>query len=93
MPVHLIKIDGAFIRRLTVNRTDQTIVRAIADIARIMGKRTIAEFVGDAETLELIREIGIDYGQGFHIGKPIANIEDLDDRRRVIPLRKTGSSG
>ena len=58
-----------------------------------MGKRTVAEFVGDAETLELIRDMGIDYGQGFHIGKPIENIEDLDDRRRVIPLRKTGSSG
>ncbi len=92
LPVHYIKIDGAFIRRLTVNRTDQTIVRAIADIARIMGKRTIAEFVGDAETLKLIREIGIDYGQGFHIGKPISKIEDLDDRQRVIPLRRTGSS-
>ena len=65
LPVQYIKIDGAFIERLAVNRADQTIVRAIADIARIMGKRTIAEFVGDAETLTLIREIGIDFGQGF----------------------------
>ena len=50
------------------------IVRAIADIARIMGKETIAEFVGDEQTRQLIREIGIDYAQGYLIGAPAAEI-------------------
>ncbi len=40
------------------------------DIARGLGKRTIAEFVGDDETLELLRQLGADYAQGFHVGRP-----------------------
>lgn len=70
LPVKYIKIDGVFIRKLVESEVDQTIVKAIVDIARIMGKETIAEFVGDAATAELIQRIGIDYAQGFHIGKP-----------------------
>ncbi|MEZ5553139.1 MAG: EAL domain-containing protein [Pseudomonadales bacterium] len=85
LPVQYIKIDGVFIQRLVVNRADQTIVRAIADIARIMGKRTVAEFVGDEATLTLIREIGIDYGQGFHIGKP-APVLPASPSGKVVPL-------
>ena len=70
LPVAYIKIDGVFIQKLTESTVDQTIVRAISDIARIMGKKTVAEFVGDEQTMALIQELGIDYAQGFHIGKP-----------------------
>ena len=70
LPVKYIKIDGVFICKLVESEVDQTIVKAIVDIARIMGKETIAEFVGDEATAELIRRIGIDYAQGYHIGKP-----------------------
>jgi diguanylate cyclase (GGDEF)-like protein len=77
LPVQYIKIDGTFIQRLGVSSIDQTIVRAIADIARIMGKHTIAEFVGDEDTLELIGEIGIDYAQGYHVGEPAPISEAL----------------
>jgi EAL domain-containing protein (putative c-di-GMP-specific phosphodiesterase class I) len=81
---------------LAVNRVDQTIVRSIADIARIMGKRTIAEFVGDEQTLELIREMGIDYAQGYFIGKPLPAIQSPADESKVVRLdarRSTGSTG
>ncbi|MEJ2089660.1 MAG: EAL domain-containing protein, partial [Gammaproteobacteria bacterium] len=77
LPVQYIKIDGTFIQRLGVSSIDQTIVRAIADIARIMGKHTIAEFVGDQDTLELIGEIGIDYAQGYYVGEPAPISEAL----------------
>ncbi|MCZ6888739.1 MAG: EAL domain-containing protein [Gammaproteobacteria bacterium] len=70
LPVQYIKIDGVFIGKLTQSKVDESIVRAIADIARLMGKSTMAEFVGDAATLDVVRDIGIDYAQGFHIGKP-----------------------
>jgi diguanylate cyclase (GGDEF)-like protein len=96
LPVQYIKIDGSFISRLAVNRVDQTIVRSIADIARIMGKRTIAEFVGDERTLELIREMGIDYAQGYFIGKPLPAIQSPADESKIVRLdsrRSTGSSG
>lgn len=45
-------------------------MRAVVDIARGLGSRTIAEFVGDEQTVKLLRELGVDYGQGFHLGLP-----------------------
>lgn len=70
MPVDVIKIDGVFIRGLTHDGTDQAIVRAIASIGRALGKKTVAEFVEDDATLQLLREIGVDYAQGYGIHKP-----------------------
>ena len=92
LPVNFIKIDGAFVQRLTDNRADQTIVRAIADIAHIMGKATIAEFVGDADTLALLSELGVDFAQGFHVGKPLVGIETVLQQGQVLKLRKRSAS-
>ena len=63
----LLKIDGEFVTDLTTSRTNQLVVKAVVDIARGLGKRTIAEFVEDAETLELLRGMGVDFAQGFYI--------------------------
>ncbi|HLI58166.1 MAG TPA: EAL domain-containing protein [Solirubrobacteraceae bacterium] len=65
-----LKIDGEFVVGLVANPADQLVVRAVVDIARGLGSRTIAEFVGDAETVSLLQDIGVDYGQGFHLGRP-----------------------
>jgi diguanylate cyclase (GGDEF)-like protein/PAS domain S-box-containing protein len=70
LPVDYLKIDGSFIRDLSRNTVDQHLVRAIVGVARGLGKRTIAEFVADEDTLRLLREYGVDYGQGFHIAEP-----------------------
>lgn len=75
LPLHYIKIDGDFIQSLTRSQTDQHVTKAIVDVAQGMGLKTIAEFVEDAETLELLRSYGVDYAQGFHIGRP-AQIDD-----------------
>lgn len=75
LPLHYIKIDGDFIQSLTRSQTDQHVTKAIVDVAQGMGLKTIAEFVEDAETLELLRTYGVDYAQGFHIGRP-AQIEE-----------------
>ena len=72
-----LKIDGEFIRDLHTSRTNQLVVHSVAEIARGLGKRTIAEFVGSAETLQLLREYGVDYAQGFFTGRPRA-VEDTD---------------
>jgi diguanylate cyclase (GGDEF)-like protein/PAS domain S-box-containing protein len=66
----LLKIDGEFVTGLSTNLTNQLVVKAVVDIARGLGKRTVAEFVEDAETLELLRGMGVDYAQGFHVAKP-----------------------
>jgi diguanylate cyclase (GGDEF)-like protein/PAS domain S-box-containing protein len=70
LPFDLLKIDGEFVRSCTTSTTDQLLIRAAVDIARGLGKKTIAEYVGDEETVELLRKLGVDYAQGFHIGRP-----------------------
>ena len=59
------------IQKLQQNRDDQILVRAIAEIAKGFGKKTVAEYVEDEETLNLLRDYHVDYAQGFHIGKPV----------------------
>ncbi|MFI4989317.1 MAG: EAL domain-containing protein [Solirubrobacterales bacterium] len=70
LPFSYLKIDGDFIRGLLGSTHDQLVVKALVGLVREMGQQTIAEFVGDRETLELLREYGVDYAQGFEIGRP-----------------------
>jgi diguanylate cyclase (GGDEF)-like protein/PAS domain S-box-containing protein len=65
-----LKIDGEFIVNLVASSTDQLLVQAVVDIARGLGTQTVAEFVGDDCTVELLRQFGVDYGQGYHLGRP-----------------------
>ena len=71
LPVDYLKIDGDFISDLPDGDTDQLIVKSIVEIARGTGKRTIAEFVSDRQILRQVRELGVDYAQGYFIGKPV----------------------
>jgi EAL domain-containing protein (putative c-di-GMP-specific phosphodiesterase class I) len=72
LPFDYLKIDGDFIRQLPSSKPDQLTVKAIVQIAHGLGKRTVAEFVGDEETLRLLHRYGVDYAQGYHIGKPMS---------------------
>jgi EAL domain-containing protein (putative c-di-GMP-specific phosphodiesterase class I) len=65
-----LKIDGGFISGLPRSRHDQLVVGALVGLARGLGFSTIAEFVRDRPTLELLRELGVDYAQGYHLGRP-----------------------
>jgi diguanylate cyclase (GGDEF)-like protein len=77
IPFDLIKIDGAFIRDMPRNDADQLTVKAIVEIARGLGKTTIAEFVQDDETTRMLREYGVDMAQGYHLGRPVDSAEGL----------------
>lgn len=77
LPFDVIKIDGSFIRDLPRNDADQLTVKAIVEIARGLGKRTIAGFVQDDETMQMLRAYGVDMAQGFHLGRPVAAAEGL----------------
>jgi diguanylate cyclase (GGDEF)-like protein/PAS domain S-box-containing protein len=70
MDVDYIKIDGAFVKDMKNDKSDRATVKAIHDIASSMGKQTIAEFVGDQATENLLKDIGVNYAQGFAIAKP-----------------------
>ncbi|MDO8187192.1 EAL domain-containing protein [Conexibacter sp. JD483] len=87
LPFDYLKIDGDFIRQLTSSHEDQLVVRAIVEIARGLGKRTVAEFVGDVETMALLRELGVDDAQGFHIGRPAPLTELFAHDLRAHGLR------
>jgi diguanylate cyclase (GGDEF)-like protein len=70
LPFDFIKIDGEFVRNLLGDDTDRLVIGAVVELARGLGKRTIAEFVGDEATAIALRELGVDYLQGFHLGRP-----------------------
>ena len=69
-PVDTLKIDGSFVRDVASNKVSQSVVAAIAEVARVMGLDTVAEYVQDKASVNLLRDLGITYGQGFHIGEP-----------------------
>lgn len=70
MEFDYVKIDGEFIRNLRESRINQLVVQSLVGIAGGLGKRTIAEFVGDEETIDMLRNYGVDYAQGFYVAKP-----------------------
>jgi diguanylate cyclase (GGDEF)-like protein/PAS domain S-box-containing protein len=70
IPFDYVKIDGEFIRDLASSSTDRLILDSIVQMSTALDKRTIAEFVGDEMTVELLRAAHVDYGQGFHLGRP-----------------------
>ena len=70
MPIDMIKIDGSFIRDMATDPMSLAIVRAIADIGHQRGLQVIAEWVPDQDTVAALREIGVDFAQGFALHHP-----------------------
>ncbi|MBC7655779.1 MAG: EAL domain-containing protein, partial [Frankiaceae bacterium] len=70
LPVDYVKIDGSFIRNLQTDPISASIVRAVTDIGHQLGLKVVAEWVGDAQTLDVLRAARVDYAQGFHVHRP-----------------------
>lgn len=70
LPVDFLKIDGRFVRDAVHNPVDRHLVRAMVEMSRALDLHTIAENIPDQQTIELLIEYGVDYGQGFYIGRP-----------------------
>lgn len=70
LPLRYLKIDRSFVVNLTRSTDDRRVVQSIIDIADRFGLKTIAEGVEDEATLELVQELGADYAQGYHLGRP-----------------------
>lgn len=81
-----VKIDGEFVANCHVNPTDRAIVHSIVGIAHGLGKRAIAEFVSEPAILEAMREEGVDFVQGYHIGKS-TSVEEFVDSFDAQPER------
>jgi EAL domain-containing protein (putative c-di-GMP-specific phosphodiesterase class I) len=70
LPVNQIKIDGIFIQGMLQDGVDRAIIQSIVQIAHTVGKQTVAEFVENAEILKLLKQCGVDYVQGYYVGRP-----------------------
>ncbi len=68
-PVDTLKIDGSFVRDITTNVVSQSVVAAIAEVARVMQLETVAEYVQDQAAIDLLRNLNISYAQGFFVGR------------------------
>ena len=75
LPVDYLKIDGVFVKDMATNPNDYAVVKSISEIGHFMGKKIIAEYVQDDETIQLLQDLGVDYAQGYGIEKP----RPLDD--------------
>lgn len=91
-PVDTIKIDGSFIRDLTTNVVSQSVVAAISEVARVMQLETVAEFVEDAATLELLGRLGITRAQGYLLGEPEPLLGRLDGLRVANPADEAAAA-
>ena len=68
LPVDYLKIDGVFIRDIATNAINRAMVKAINEVGHVMGIQTVAEYVEDDATLAVVRELGVDYAQGYAVG-------------------------
>jgi len=71
LPVDFVKIDGIFIRELLHDPTSLTMVKSVTEIAHFMQRRVVAEFVEDQATADVLKGVGVDFIQGYHIGRPL----------------------
>jgi diguanylate cyclase (GGDEF)-like protein len=78
LPVDIVKVDGAFIKDIAINPQDLALARSINEVAHMLGKLTVAEHIENQATLELVRDIGFDYAQGFFIETPRPLTQHLD---------------
>ncbi|HET9032261.1 MAG TPA: EAL domain-containing protein [Dokdonella sp.] len=88
LPVDVLKIDGVFIRDLANNEVDPVLVRSMCEVARSLGKITVAEWVEDRALLEPLRNLGVDQAQGYGIHEPCA----LDELIDATPILKSAGN-
>jgi EAL domain-containing protein (putative c-di-GMP-specific phosphodiesterase class I) len=88
LPVDYIKMDGSFIKDITRNEIDFAMAQSVQNIAKAMKIKTIAEFVECVDTMKLLELMGVDYGQGFYLGKPMPIKKVFSDLRQLNLLNQ-----
>ena len=85
LPVDYLKIDGQFVRDLVNDALDEAAVRCFVDVAQVVGMQTVAEFVDSPAVLQRLREIGVNYAQGFLQHEPMPLSELIGSKLNVLP--------
>jgi diguanylate cyclase (GGDEF)-like protein len=89
LPVDFLKMDGGFVKDITRNEIDLAMAKSIQSIAEAMKIKTIAEFVECADTMKLLKQMGVDYGQGFYLSSPMPIENALGNLRQLSLLDQT----
>ncbi|MBR7743760.1 EAL domain-containing protein [Phycicoccus sp. BSK3Z-2] len=87
-----VKIDGEFVTDALASTTDRQLLRSIVDVARNLGKGTVAEFVSSQEELTMVRDLGVDYAQGYFVGRPVAYDEFVAAHLGDVPAPESPES-
>ncbi len=93
LPVDYLKIDGMFVKDIVSDKIDHAMVKSINEIGQVMGMQTIAEFVENDEIKGMLREIGVNYAQGYGVGKPQLFDELLDQSSNVADIKDSKNNG
>ena len=87
LPVDFLKIDGSFVKDMVTDATSAAMVTAINQVGQAMNLRTIAEFVENDAIVSMLKKIGVDYAQGYGIGKPepfAGRLREMMDNESVV---------
>lgn len=87
LPIDVVKIDGFFVKDMHHKSLNKTMVNAINDIAHELGKKTVAEFVENQDIYNLLKELKVDYSQGYHLGKPEIVYDSTRNIEELFPVR------
>jgi diguanylate cyclase (GGDEF)-like protein len=93
LPVHYLKIDGRFVRRIVDDRVAESIVSGIAKAARTLGVQTIAEHVENPALADMLRALEVDFGQGFFLGRPEPFVKPTENAAELPPQAMLRSNG
>lgn len=85
LPVDYLKIDGVFVKDILNDRFDFAMVKSITEVGKVMSKKTVAEFVENEQIFNLLYGLGVDYAQGYGIGKPVP----LEELRYIRPFKNS----
>lgn len=86
-PIDAIKINGSFVQHMVENRFDREIVGAINGIAKSLGYMVVAERIEDQRTLDMLVEMGVEFGQGFFLHRPEPLQQVVDEHLRTVAKR------
>jgi diguanylate cyclase (GGDEF)-like protein/PAS domain S-box-containing protein len=91
-PIDYLKIDGEFVQDMTTDAVDYEIVEAIHNVGRVMGIKTVAESVENADIMAALLLVGVDFAQGYHISRPLPMMDISYRPRKALSLSRTASS-
>jgi diguanylate cyclase (GGDEF)-like protein/PAS domain S-box-containing protein len=90
LPIDHLKVDGQFIRNLTTNPDDLVVVDSLVRMARGLRMHTTAEYVEDAATLQLVKDLGVDFAQGYYVGRPGPAMQVIRSRQTLAAASING---